>query len=586
MKIKFALGNLSAEKEVDSGDFILTNRLGGFFYSNLGTRYGGWFVFEGEMFKILEGFGNAVSHFENWFYQINRKGKILEEYYLPFGENSLVYGSSGEIELVLDVRKPFDNRTWGRNYEIFFEEDKTVIKFTKKTDKREDKSNGGTEFEMFVVINAIGEKIDKWVEKNYDLDKKRNSSPVTRHVYQAVKFKPGRYVITAGLDKERVLSRHKYVVENWEVLREKQKKYFETFLEGNLTRFCAQTALDSLINHFDGKSMWAGLPWFFQEWTRDEAISCKALMIEGEFELAKKLLLSHLDCVLEDGRLPNYHREKYRTEYLESADAAGWVFLRLGELIKLGKLDENELKLVKSKLVLVIEKLLTYHTKNKLAMNGVLETWMDTGPKGYQRDGACIEIQTLRLAMYRLAYELTRDKKYQVMEKEMKEEVRQHFWDEEMLVDRVGDLTARPNVFLAAYIYPGLLTKEEWITAFEYVLERIWLEWGGLSTIDFRSKLFANEYSGENNKSYHHGDSWFWVNNLAALMMLCFDRVKFKDYIAKIFTASQNELLWSGAIGCSAELSSAKELRSEGCELQAWSCATFIELIEELSKKN
>ena len=226
------------------------------------------------------------------------------------------------------------------------------------------------------------------------------------------------------------------------------------------------------------------------------------------------------------------------------------------------------------------------HTKNKIAYNGPLETWMDTGPVGYQREGACIEIQALRLKMYNLTYELTRDKKYQVLEKEMKEEVRKQFWDGEMLVDRLGDLTARPNVFLAAYIYPRLLNNEEWSQAFEYVLERIWLDWGGLSTIDSRSRLFADSYSGENNKSYHHGDSWFWVNNLSALMMFRVDKQKFGEYIKKIFDASKEEMLWNGCVGGCAELSSANSLRSEGCVLQAWSCATFIELMEELNTQS
>ena len=44
------------------------------------------------------------------------------------------------------------------------------------------------------------------------------------------------------------------------------------------------------------------------------------------------------------------------------------------------------------------------------------------------------------------------------------------------------------------------------------------------------------------------------------------------------------ELLWSGCVGGAAEISSAKELRSEGCVNQAWSAATFIELKHALKK--
>ena len=54
------------------------------------------------------------------------------------------------------------------------------------------------------------------------------------------------------------------------------------------------------------------------------------------------------------------------------------------------------------------------------------------------------------------------------------------------------------------------------------------------------------------------------------------------DYIKKILGASTEEILYKGAIGTAGELSSAKELRSEGCLMQAWSNALYIELVEEL----
>jgi len=577
MKIKHIFGHLSVEKEVKLSDFILTNRLGGFYYSGLKTKYGGWFIFESDSFKILEGFDNTISHFENNFFQINRKGKVLEEYYFPFGKNSLVYGSSGEIDLVLDVRKSYDDRVWGRNYKVAEEDGRTIISFVKRTDKREDDSNGVREFEMFVVVSGIGEAVGDWVEKKYETDNKRKIKPSSRYVYQALKLKPGRYIISAGMDKEKVLAENKDVSENWRDLRNKQEKYLETFLDVHLEKFCAQIALDSLINSYNSKAMWAGLPWFFQEWSRDLMVSSKALMLEGEFDLVKKMLLGQLSLILEDGRLLTNKKSQ-----LESADAIGWLFFRLGELIKSGKLNDEELKLVTGKLVFAIEKLLTFHTKNELAQNAALETWMDT----VDRTGACIEIQALLLAMYKLGFELTKDRKYKVLEDKMKTEVKQQFWDGEILVDRLGDLVTRPNIFLACYIYPDLLSPGEWADAFEHVLERNWLNWGGLATIDVKDKRFVSNYSGEDNKSYHSGDSWFWVNNLAALVMARVDKKRFEKYIKGIFEASKNELLWSGCIGGCAELSSASGLKSEGCVLQAWSCATLLELMEELSDQN
>jgi glycogen debranching enzyme len=223
------------------------------------------------------------------------------------------------------------------------------------------------------------------------------------------------------------------------------------------------------------------------------------------------------------------------------------------------------------------------------------------------REGFRIEIQALRLKMYALMKELcklTGDKKhseYERLEKNTKEAVKKVFWEPPVLIDGTDsegkeDRTIRPNIFIAYYIYPELLKLEEWDECFEYTLKRLWLSWGGLSTIDKRDKLFYDEYTGENNKSYHRGDSWFWINCLAAICMHRLDNDlgktigftnekkigKYKIAIDKIIDACCEEILFKGFIGHHAELSSAKELRSEGCMCQAWSAAMFIELINEI----
>lgn len=86
------------------------------------------------------------------------------------------------------------------------------------------------------------------------------------------------------------------------------------------------------------------------------------------------------------------------------------------------------------------------------------------------------------------------------------------------------------------------------------------------------------------NRSYHRGDSWFWINNLAAICMHRLDKKKYQQQIKFICEASMKDILFNGIPGHHAELSSASELRSEGCLSQAWSAATFIELVHELKK--
>jgi glycogen debranching enzyme len=126
------------------------------------------------------------------------------------------------------------------------------------------------------------------------------------------------------------------------------------------------------------------------------------------------------------------------------------------------------------------------------------------------------------------------------------------------------------------------LTNKEWEICFDNTLKSLWLDWGGLSTIDKNNTLFTEESTGEDVKSYHRGDSWFWINDLTALVLNKISNKKFQKQIKRIISASTEEILWKGCIGCHAELSSAKELQSRGCWNQAWSDAMFIEMVDEV----
>ena len=169
-------------------------------------------------------------------------------------------------------------------------------------------------------------------------------------------------------------------------------------------------------------------------------------------------------------------------------------------------------------------------------------------------------------------------------EKEYRKIVKKRFFNQGKLADCImqdSDVVTRPNLFIAYYVYPDLLSRREWKKAFDNSLKELWLGWGGLSSVSQKNSLFISSYSGEDDISYHNGDSWYYINNLAAISMHRLDKRYYYDKIKKIINASKEELLFSGLIGCSAEVSSAKQMKSEGCLSQAWSSATFIEFAYE-----
>ena len=654
MEIIHNLGALSIKKSVDEDvGFLLSNKKGGYcsFFNSPSSRYSGMFYFdekEMEMYKFVESIEitgyNDVSILKNNFHFVERiKNDVVESFFMPKNFNSLIYelSSENEVDLFLDCKKSYDGREWGRYYDVSEENGCTVVKFTKKTDRREDSSDGKEEFALYLAVksnNNFYEKNNQWIERHYSIDEERNSPPFKRHVYNALRLRGSKFVFSMSKNREEAVKECNYIFNNINEIKSREKERFFDILKAdsvkkiissksisNEIKVAYVNTINSLNNliveNKNSYGIFAGLPWFFQFWARDSLVSLKSINKLNR-QLGKKMLFKYLNRMNNDGRLPNLIGQ-HNSKNLGSADAHGWLFFRCKEIadgieknkqiinsiknsIRLIKENKNSnsqrIKEYLKNCSLVIRKkenechhfiyeienslekslngLLKFHTKDNFEVNNRLETWMDTEFENDVREGIRIEMQALRLNMYRLMLELTQNNKYKIFENLLKNKIRQRFWNGKVLADGLNDLTIRPNIFIAAYVYPELLSNKEWEICFDNALKAIWLDWGGLATIDKNNPLFTNESTGENIKSYHRGDSWFWMNNLAALTMNRINKNKFKKQIQKIIEASTEEILWKGCIGCHSELSSAKELTSKGCFNQAWSNAMFIEMVD------
>lgn len=553
MRVKHKLGNKVISKQADKeASFMLTNNVGG--YALLGeepsSRYQGVYMFDKTMHKVIEEIKllntGPTTELTNELSKVTRKkGAYQETFFMPNAKNALVYelNKEGEVEITLDARGSYENPEFGRDYEIIQTEYGLLITYRHQKEK------------SYTALRFSGrhELIKEWTKQTYENDKKRNSFPYEKYVYKAAILMTKKIVFGYAKTKKQA---EKLAAGNYKPTAAKGK---------NIAAACAQNSLQGLATE---EGILAGLPWFFQYWSRDELISLKAI---NNKKLKKKILLKNLQMVKE-GRLQNINTSK-----TTNADGIGWLFFRIREHIKL--FDDKEKKLIKKKLRETIrwtkEK---YTDKEGLVHNGPKETWMDTEWEKDNREGNRIEIQTLYLNMLRLCSEMTGKGKEE--EEEFRHQVRKKFWNHKTLTDGYNDATIRPNIFIAAYTYPELLTKEEWTTCIENSLPYLWLEWGGLSSIEKDNRLFVDTSTGESVQSYHRGDSWYWINNMAAIVMKRIDEKRFRQYIEAIKTASTEEILFSGAIGHHAEISSAKKMESAGCLAQAWSNALFLELTE------
>lgn len=573
MKVTHILGKFTEVKEnCEDCSFLLTNKRGGYMWlsNSPASRYqGAFFVENSKIYKVVENIGikGNVDEMINRFWCVERiKQDSLEKFFMPYGHNCIVYETTNNqpVELTLDIKESYTNNLQGvYSVEKDSPKDALIIKCRIKNET----------FYVAVKISGTYRINNKLFERRYAGDENRKSPPFIRKVYDSAEINSPLVVISFSKDKQRAIGEAKFVFDNIEKLKKKQLKDVLKIAsqkvkdsEINMAYNCAKIMLYNLA--IDDFGIYAGLPWFFQFWARDELICLKALKSIAGMQNLKEKIFDRWLRNAEKTETMSANMTLDNKENGTSADALGWLFKRSTEL-RISKERAEKMNKIAD-------------VNTELLINEPFETWMDT----IAREGARIELQALKLNMFNSMYELTGNLNYKIREDILRKEVREKFWNGSILLDSPQDPTVRPNIFLAAYLYPRLLREEEWIVCFEKALNMLWCEWdygGGLSSVSKTNPLFVDTYTGEDNKSYHNGDSWFWLNNLAAIVLWKADKKKFSEFVKKILYASIREILWIGAIGSHSEISSAKQLSSCGCMSQALSAAMFIEMIDSLS---
>ena len=311
---------------------FLTNTSGGYFLSGIKSRYSGLFFFmENKMFRILDDFltsNKLISNNKNNNINNNINDVFLN---MPAGCNSFIIKSDKWLTLPFDVKEPYDNSEFGRHYELIHNDcyekendykknhlknkvkNKLIIKFTKDDN-----------YSIYVVIQGdfVNENIGRWAKVTYTYDSKRNSPPSERYIYEAIKIK-GEFVISASFSLEKAISEGSNVLKKITQLAKKQKTKKETHL-----KLIEKSIKSLIVKNGKEEGIFAGLPWFFQFWSRDELISTKGLMIAKMNKEAKSILIRNLNSISYDGRLPN---QTLPLSQKINADSIGWLFKRIEE---------------------------------------------------------------------------------------------------------------------------------------------------------------------------------------------------------------------------------------------------------------
>ena len=595
--------NLIVETDEDTR-VLISDEDGSFFSYPLSdsSRYDGFFWHnhsEDLMYKIIDHFelpevpqAGSISFYENGavidFSVLNQTVFMPKESRALFVRFNIFHS----VKPFFDVRKIFDVREWGRIYNVEINKGIAVIHFKKQTDNREDGSHGVKEFDLYTAIAFSGsaKQTSEWKKVNYPLDESRGSHPFSRYVFCPLEILTDKFVIVPSLSKDYAISKAKKLFAKFVKFQKGLSKLSTKPLDSEYLDFAYALANRNMnLLHVDALKIYAGIPWFLREWARDEAISLYWLLKKDKkqgFDLALKLLRNMIN-----GKVKAKLDEPEGTF---SLDAFPFMFKHVFELY-LSEYEQNPRKLkalLKKKHFKEfirlskkeLDSLIRYHFREGMLYAHPGETWMDSSYDIDDREGFNIELQAMMIYLLSKMHWLTADDLYEKTAKSLIEKVRTSFWNGSYLVDNLKNPWLRPNIFLAYYFAPELLSEHQWRICFDNALEWLWLEWGGFSTINRSSKLFFQECTGEDARSYHRGDSWYFINNIAAKVLADFDRVRYGKYIAKILSASTFDILFGHALGCASELSDAKQQKSNGAFAQAFSASTFIELVDFLFK--
>ncbi|MFW6025625.1 MAG: hypothetical protein ACOCRX_04720 [Candidatus Woesearchaeota archaeon] len=627
-------------KDSEQKYFLLSNKHGGFLtISNDLTNFQGWIEKENNYLKLVD-----KIRFDDDLIKIKNDYNFIREIYTS---NSLKYqlfengikielDKKDNISIDLDIREIYKNPTEGRVYEIKKENHKKSSELIIIYSKYETDQLEKLEYKKYISITGISnkEKVKgEWIKKKYNYDKRRNSKSVY-YVYRLKDIETEKITISysdnlkSSIDKSNFLYYHN-LKPNY-LFKIKNKKLSNSFLKIdhellNLAYRNSYDGIRKLAFQEDNKTFfYAGHPWFFQIWTRDLLTSLSGIK-EIDYNTYEDLIFNLDKTINETGmknriefkhhKLIDLNKENKKNNWITNADSIGWYAKRvkdyLEEKIESNKeLDYDFLKSILLKFSNHIKKILS-NNENKikyLKKNNPKQTWMDT----IDRSGYRIEIQAQLIIIYDLIILISEylnkielKKRMRYFKQKSLEEIRNHFIKDGKVIDGFNfkkdkinyDTLTRPNVFLAYYINKNLFDNKVWEKTFDEVLkknknefiinipekrENQKIKFSLISTLEYNKAI--KHYTGENDESYHMGDSWYFINNIACISLYKINKEKYKGTINSIINSSIYDCTINNSF-CS-EVTSINDIKPYGCYNQLWSNATLIEFLKLVEKNN
>jgi glycogen debranching enzyme len=355
-----------------------------------------------------------------------------------------------------------------------------------------------------------------------------------------------------------------------------------------------------------GPGLWAGLPWFRDNWGRDTFIALPGThLVTGEFERADAVIahfarLQNRADGPEQGRVPNRVAAATDTLY-NTVDGTPWLIRAAWETAQASG-DTSGLPALRALIRDYVAGAERHLDGDGLLRHAEADTWMDArirGGRGWSpRGDRAIEIQALWHAVLAVGADLAtraddaeEAARYAAMAGRTREAVLRRFWNGGRLADRLladdrVDTSVRPNAWMAVSVPPmparfPFLPREIEEAVTRDTAAALLLTRGPLSLGPGDARfhpVHVNDAHHHKDAAYHNGTVWPWTAGPAISALTRFAQ---QETAYRVTRELARQILEDDAPGHLAELTDATldsqgRVRPSGTYAQSWSTAEFV----------
>jgi glycogen debranching enzyme len=353
-----------------------------------------------------------------------------------------------------------------------------------------------------------------------------------------------------------------------------------------------------------GTGIWAGLPWFRDNWGRDTFIALPGtLLVSGQFEQAKAVLSNFARYQnlreprdKEYGRIPNRVSATEKTIY-NTVDGTPWMLREALEYIRYTGDKAFAAQMYKLALPYFEGAIANYTDRQGLLSHDSADTWMDARIENKQpwsaRGPRAVEIQALwYTALQTGAYlaaqagDDTKAREWNALAAKVRRSFLSSFWDGSVMADRLRedasrDTKVRPNqLMLVSIPFDDFVPLEVQAKVTRNAVSQLLYSYGiaSLSQIDpYFHPRHENPAFHHKDAAYHQGTIWGWN---AGFTVTALNKFGYQDLSWPLTQNLGRQILGLGTLGTMSELLDALpdadgKLKPSGTYAQSWSVAEY-----------